>query len=56
MNNKEIMKVALEQSARDYSISVSDLLQGKYTITKASEITSDARNYLKKKPYCNFIY
>lgn len=56
MNNKDIIEVALEQSARDYCIEVKDLLKGNYTIINPSEVTVDARNYLKKKPYCNFIY
>lgn len=56
MNNKDIMKIALEQSARDYGITVNDLSEGSYTMSKPCEVSSDARNYLKNKPYCNFIY
>jgi len=56
MNNKEIMDIALQQSANDYNFSIDDLLNGDYSIYTPSEITCDARNYLKNKPYCNFIY
>ncbi len=56
MNNKDILEVALQQSATDYSIKATDLLQGDYTIYSPRDITSDARNYLKNKPFCNFIY
>ncbi len=56
MNNKDIFDIAIQQSAKDYSISANDLLNGYYSIYSPSEVTGDARNYLKQKPYCNFVY
>lgn len=56
MNNRDLLGIAVQQSATDYSISASDLFNGNFTIYSPSEITSDARNYLINKPYCNFIY
>ncbi|MCH4890948.1 GNAT family N-acetyltransferase [Acidaminobacter sp. JC074] len=56
MNNQEILEVAIKQSAADYNILAEDLLKGDYKIYSPSEIKCDARNYLKEKPYCNFIY
>lgn len=56
MNNKDIMKIAIEQSARDYNILAEDLLKEGYTMYSPSEVTSSARNYLKRKPYCNLLY
>lgn len=56
MNNKDIIEIAIRQSVIDYNISVDDLQKGSYAIYSPSEVASEARNYLKKKPYCNFIY
>lgn len=56
VNNRQILDIAMKQSALDYNIAMSDLQTGSYTIYRPSEVTSSARNYLKKKPYCNFIY
>lgn len=56
MKNKEILEIAIQQSANDYGISAEDLRKGNYAIYSPNEIGSEARNYLMKKPYCNFVY
>jgi len=56
MNNSEIMKIALEQSMKDYSIEIESFSKDGYTIYPPRVLQKDARNYLKHQPFCNFVY
>lgn len=56
MTNKDIMKIALKQSAKDYGFDVNDLINGSFKIFKPQPVSEEARNYLTKPPYCQFVY
>ena len=56
MNNKMIMKIALEQSSADYSVDVEKFDGVSFSIVEPKTVSLKARNYLKQTPYCNFVY
>lgn len=52
--NKEIMEIALKQSAEDNNCQVEDFLKNKNVII-THKLGSNARNYYKEPIACNFI-
>lgn len=56
MDNNNIMSIAKNQSALDYSIDVLHFSNGTYSIKSPKEVSNHARNYLKAKPYLNLVY
>lgn len=56
MTNEMIYDIAIAQSAIDYNIKAINFNHGSFNIHKPSDVTRHARNYLTRKPYCNFVY
>ncbi|XMB86771.1 GNAT family N-acetyltransferase [Mycoplasmatota bacterium WC44] len=56
MDNDRIIKIAIEQSAKDYGLDYNDFITNTYSIHNAKPVSKYARNYLVNEPYCNFVY
>ncbi|GFI57244.1 hypothetical protein IMSAG025_00683 [Muribaculaceae bacterium] len=54
MTNKEILRIAMEQSARDINCKASDFLCSNHVIVR-SGLGADARKYYKEPISCNLI-
>lgn len=54
MTNKEILQIAMKQSARDINCKASDFLSSEHVVVK-SEVGPDARKYYKEPIACNLV-
>ncbi len=55
MINKEVLQIAMEQSARDIKDNASDFLSSEHVMVK-SGVGPDARKYYKEPIACNLVY
>ena len=55
MNNKEILRIAMEQSAIDFNCSIDNFVNRGNTVV-ISKLNNGAKKYYKKPQFCGFAY
>ena len=55
MNNKDILRIAMEQSAIDFNCSIENFVSRGNTVV-ISKLNNGAKKYYKKPQFCGFAY